>query len=130
MALRILVAEDDPTIRHMMVIILSRQGFDCSSVEDGRQAVEAWERDHFDLIIMDVQMPVMDGLNATRIIRKEEAVRGGHIPIIATTAFALDGDRQMCREAGMDEYVSKPLHLELLLGFIDKHMKRRPEDLP
>lgn len=130
MAIRVLVAEDDPTIRHMMSTIMSRQGFDCTSVQDGKQAVEAWERDHFDLIIMDVQMPVMDGLTATRLIREKERERGEHIPIIATTAFALDQDREICREAGMDEYLSKPLNLELLLGLIEKHVNRPTRPLP
>jgi len=130
MTIRILVAEDDPTIRHLMVTILSRQGINCAFVEDGRRAVEAWEQDHFDFIIMDVQMPIMDGLNATRIIREKEAARGGHTIIIATTAFAMDSDRELCLKAGMDEYLAKPLDLEQLLGFIQKHTERHPKDLP
>lgn len=130
MTIRILVAEDDPTIRHLMVTILQRQGISCAFVEDGLRAVEAWEQEHFDFIIMDVQMPIMDGLNATRIIRGKEGARGGHTTIIATTAFAMDGDREMCQNAGMDEYLSKPLDLEELLGLIEKHMRQNPNDLP
>jgi two-component system, OmpR family, response regulator len=119
--LRILVVEDDPTMRHLMFKIFDRQGFLCEVVEDGRRAVELWEQESFDFIFMDVQMPVMDGLEATRTIRGKEALRGGHSVIIATTAFALDRDRKRCLEAGMDEYLAKPLDVERLLFLVDKY---------
>lgn len=118
--MRILVAEDDPTIREMMGTLLSRLGFDCSCVDNGRRAVEAWEEDSFDFIFMDVQMPIMDGLTATRMIREKESVRGGHIPIIALTAHAMAEDRQQCLDAGMDNYLSKPIDLDVLLSLLEK----------
>ncbi|MBU5636488.1 response regulator [Geomonas sp. Red69] len=118
--MRILIAEDDPTIRQMMVTLLSRLGHDCLGVDNGREAVGKWEQDGFDFIFMDVQMPGMDGLSATKIIRGKEAVKGGHIPIIALTAHALEEDRQQCLDAGMDNYLSKPLNLDLLLSFLEQ----------
>jgi CheY-like chemotaxis protein len=127
---RVLVAEDDATMRHLMVTILSRQGISCAVVEDGRGAVQAWERERFEFIVMDVQMPTMDGLEATRLIREKEAAQGGHTVIIATTAFAMDSDRERCFEAGMDDYLSKPLDVEELLAIIEKHRKRQAGELP
>lgn len=123
--MRILVAEDDPTIRQMMATLLSRCGFDCHTVDNGRSAVAAWEQQAFDVIFMDVQMPVMDGLTATRMIREKEAVLGGHIPIIALTAHAMEEDRQQCIDAGMDDYLSKPIDLDILLSLLNRdHAKR------
>lgn len=118
--MRILVAEDDPTIRQMMATLLSRCGFDCHTVDNGRNAVAAWEQQAFDFIFMDVQMPVMDGLTATRMIREKEALLGGHIPIIALTAHAMEEDRQQCIDAGMDDYLSKPIDLDILLSLLNK----------
>lgn len=123
MSIRVLVAEDEPTLRHMMLTILSRQGISCALVEDGLSAVESWEKERFDCIIMDVQMPIMDGLQATRMIREKEAVQGGHTLIIATTAFAMEGDRDRCYEAGMDHYMAKPLDLEQLMSLIESRSK-------
>jgi CheY-like chemotaxis protein len=116
--MRILVAEDDPTIRQMMATLLSRCGFDCHSVDNGRKAVEAWEQGVFDFVFMDVQMPVMDGLAATRSIREKETAKGGHVPIIALTAHAMAEDKQQCLDAGMDDYLSKPIDLDLLLSLL------------
>ena len=118
--MRILVAEDDPTIRQMMATLLSRCGFDCQTVDNGRNAVAAWEQQSFDFIFMDVQMPVMDGLTATRMIREKEAVLGGHIPIIALTAHAMEEDKQQCIDAGMDDYLSKPIDLDRLLSLLNR----------
>lgn len=116
--MRILVAEDDPTIRQLMSTLLARCGFDCYAVDNGRQAVEAWEQQDFDFIFMDVQMPVMDGLMATRMIREREGVRGGHVPIIAITAHAMEEHMQQCFDAGMDDYLSKPIDLDRLLSLL------------
>jgi two-component system, OmpR family, response regulator len=123
--MNILVAEDDLTMRHLMATILTRQGVSCTVVGDGRSVVQAWERGHFDCILMDVQMPQLDGLQATRMIRERESRRGGHSIIIAVTAFAADTDRERCLESGMDDYISKPIDVELLLSLIDKHSKKR-----
>ena len=119
--MKILVAEDDLTMRHLMSTILSRQGVTCTVVGDGVGVVEAWERDHYDCILMDVQMPLLDGLKATQMIREREVKRGGHTIIIAVTAFAADSDRERCLQSGMDDYVSKPVDIDLLLTLIDKH---------
>jgi len=119
--MRMLIVEDDSTMQHLMAIIMSRQGINCTVVNDGRGAVEAWEREPFDVIFMDIQMPGLDGLEATRIIRRREAGRGTHAIIIATTAFATDADRDMCLKAGMDDYMSKPLDIEKLFALVKKH---------
>ncbi|QWV95042.1 response regulator [Geomonas oryzisoli] len=118
--MRILIAEDDPTIRQMMVTLLRRLDHDCEGVDNGRKAVEMWEQDGFDFIFMDVQMPIMDGLSATRTIREREAARGGHVPIIALTAHAMEEDKQQCLAAGMDDYLSKPIDLDLLFSLLEK----------
>ena len=116
--MKILIAEDDQTIRQMMVTLLVRCGFVCDAVDDGRKAVEAWEGGEYDFIFMDVQMPVLDGLAAATLIREKEVARGGHVPIIALTAHAMPEDRQQCIDAGMDDYLSKPIDLEKLLALL------------
>ncbi len=122
--LRVLVAEDHPINRMLATRMLQRAGHEVVSVENGAEAVTAIESGRFDLVLMDVQMPVMDGLDATRAVRRREAVTGHHIPIIALTAFALAGDRERCLEAGMDDYLSKPMRAESLLAAI-KRLQRR-----
>jgi CheY-like chemotaxis protein len=117
----VLIAEDDPTMRHLMATLLSRRGISCTLVENGRSALDAWEEDQFDLILMDVQMPILDGLKATRMIRERESVRGGHTVIIAMTAHAMATDREKCLEAGMDAYVSKPIKFDDLLSLITNY---------
>ena len=88
--------------------------------ENGQQAVDRWMEGSFDLVLMDVQMPIMDGLTATRTIRQHEAEAGGgdHVPIIAMTARAMKGDREKCIAAGMDGYVSKPIRRQELYDAI------------
>jgi CheY-like chemotaxis protein/HPt (histidine-containing phosphotransfer) domain-containing protein len=107
--LKILVAEDTPFNQTFILRLLEKNGFHPTLVENGRQAVDRFEPDTFDIILMDVQMPEMDGFEATREIRKLEEQSGGHIPIIAMTAYATEGDRERCLAAGMDDYVSKPI---------------------
>ncbi|MFO0929686.1 MAG: response regulator [Gemmataceae bacterium] len=107
--LRILLAEDNAINRRLAVAILQKQGHVVETAEDGRQVLAALDRAAFDLVLMDVQMPDMDGLQATAAIRAREQVSGGHQPIIAMTAHALKGDRERCLDAGMDGYVAKPL---------------------
>ncbi len=116
--MKILIAEDDPTTRQMIVLFLSRKGISCTAVDNGLRAVEKWEESDFDVILMDVQMPVMDGLNATRMIREKEIGRGGHTTIIAITAYAMATDRKKCLDAGMDEYMSKPIDFDRLLSLV------------
>ncbi|MBE0598513.1 MAG: response regulator [Desulfuromonadales bacterium] len=116
--MKVLVAEDDPTIRQLIVMFLSRRGIACTAVDNGRRAVEEWEGSDYDIILMDLQMPVMDGLNATHLIREKETGRGGHTMIIALTAYAMAADRQKCLEAGMDDYLSKPIDFDRLLFLV------------
>ncbi|MDO8833942.1 MAG: ATP-binding protein, partial [Vicinamibacterales bacterium] len=107
-AARILLAEDDPTNRLVALGILKKLGQSATAVVDGAEALAAVERDQYDLVLMDVQMPVMDGFEATRQIRQVlPATR--HLPIIAMTAHAMQGDRDRCLDAGMDDYVTKPV---------------------
>jgi signal transduction histidine kinase/DNA-binding response OmpR family regulator/HPt (histidine-containing phosphotransfer) domain-containing protein len=110
--LKILVAEDNPVNRKLAVRLLEKQGHTVHLADDGQQAIDAFRREPFDVILMDVQMPVVDGLSATRIIREEEASRGRtRTPIVAVTARAMAGDREMCLSAGMDAYISKPIDI-------------------
>ena len=113
--LRILVAEDNLINRAVATGILEKAGHSLVHAATGRQAVEAFSDGSFDLIFMDVQMPEMDGFEATRRIRELEETTGGHVTIVAMTAHAMAGDRERCLAAGMDDYVSKPLRKEDLL---------------
>jgi two-component system, sensor histidine kinase len=106
---RILVAEDNPINRKVVTKLLAKQGHSVVLAVNGLEASELAARERFDLVLMDVQMPVMDGLAATEAIRAREAQSGAHLPIIALTAHALAGDRDRCLAAGMDGYVSKPV---------------------
>jgi len=116
--LRILLAEDSVINRAVATGILEKQGHTLSHAENGIEAVEAVLNGNFDLVLMDVQMPEMDGLDATRRIREAEGERGRHTPIIAMTAHAMAGDRERCLEAGMDGYLSKPVKKDDLLNAV------------
>ena len=132
--LRILLAEDFYVNQQMIRALLEKQGHTVSVVETGNQAVEAVQHNGFDLVLMDVQMPEMDGLEATREIRRREcsmhtAKESGfaHLPIIALTAHAIKGDREKCLDAGMDEYLPKPVRPEELFCFIAKLTRNAAE---
>ncbi len=115
--LRILLAEDSIVNQRLAIGLLERHGHRLTIANNGREACEQLENNSFDVVLMDVQMPELDGLEATRSIRQREATAGGpHVPIIAMTAHALKGDRERCIEAGMDEYVSKPVRERQLLA--------------
>ncbi len=114
-ALDILVAEDTTFNQKFISRLLGRWGHRATIVDDGLQAIEILKSKYFDLVLMDVQMPNLDGFSATREIRKQEQKSGGHIPIIAMTAHAMKGDRERCLDAGMDDYISKPISAEKLL---------------
>jgi PAS domain S-box-containing protein len=114
--LSILVAEDDAVSQDLVAALLKQEGHAVSVANNGVHALSIWERQSFDVILMDIQMPQMDGLQVTREIRKRESRTGVHIPIVALTAHAMKGDRARCLEAGMDEYVTKPIHAVELLA--------------
>ncbi len=109
-SLSILVAEDNLVNQKVTVAMLQRMGHRAIVAGDGAEALAKWNESHVDLILMDVQMPAMDGFEATQRIRSQELARGTHVPIVAMTAHAMAGDRERCLEAGMDDYVSKPVN--------------------
>ncbi|MGE0086020.1 MAG: response regulator [Desulfococcaceae bacterium] len=115
--IRILLAEDDPTNQEVFVNILEYEGHAVTAVANGKAALDILSRESFDIILMDVQMPEMDGLEATRIIRKKNP----DIPIIALTAHAYQQDREICLAAGMDDYISKPVNRSDFIAVIRKH---------
>jgi two-component system sensor histidine kinase/response regulator len=108
-SLRILVAEDNAINQLLAVGLLEGMGHRATIAVNGLEAVSKWEQEEFDLILMDVQMPELDGFGATQRIRQAEAAKGTHARIIAMTAHAMAGDRERCLQAGMDDYVSKPV---------------------
>jgi two-component system sensor histidine kinase/response regulator len=113
--LHILLAEDNPINREVATRMLTKRGHKVTVAENGKEAVDKLESQSFDMILMDVQMPEMDGFEATGMIRQKEKRTGGHIPIVAMTAHAMKGDRERCLAAGMDSYISKPISVDELL---------------
>jgi two-component system sensor histidine kinase/response regulator len=126
--LHILLAEDNVINRELAVRILTKHGHDVYVVPNGRMAVEALDTRTFDVVLMDVQMPEMDGMEATAAIRTKEKSTGTHVPIVAMTAHAMKGDRERCLAAGMDGYISKPLHVDDLLQVTESFGGRSPID--
>src|SRR5262249_7925582 len=118
--LHVLLAEDNQVNQLVATRILQKLGHQVTAVSSGREAVSAVQSGKFDVIAMDVQMPEMDGLEATANIRRWERTTGTHIPIIAITAHAMKGDRELCWEAGMDGYTSKPIRIKELEQAIAK----------
>jgi len=123
-ARRILVADDAPTMRILLEALLTRDGHTCDLVEDGNEAVAAVRASDYDAVLMDVQMPRLDGLEATRKIRKEEGPRS-RVPIVFVTASAMAGDEERFLAAGGDGYVSKPITPETLRAVLAKALARR-----
>jgi len=118
--LRVLLAEDSPINQKLAVRLLSRRGHEITVVGNGNQAIKAFQDSEFDIILMDVQMPELDGFGATAEIRALEAGTDKHIPIVALTAHAMAGDESRCLEAGMDAYVSKPFRPEELFVAVEQ----------
>ena len=116
----ILVAEDNEVNQLVFTQILAETGLSFEIVANGRLAVEAWQERRPGMILMDVSMPEMNGLQATAAIRAAEAESGGHVPIVGVTAHALKGDRERCIEAGMDDYLPKPISPRALLEKIER----------
>lgn len=117
-AWRVLVVEDVPSQQKLLVTILKKAGHTVAAVAGGREAVDLVEQQPFDLVLMDIQMPGMNGLDATRAIRAREARNGGHLPIVAITAHALNGDDEKCRSAGADAYMRKPINLVEMMALL------------
>ncbi|WP_378952797.1 ATP-binding protein [Pelosinus sp. sgz500959] len=119
---KVLLAEDDMVSRNMVTIMLKQKGFEVTAVENGIEAVSAFEKNKFNVILMDVNMPYMDGYSATATIRSKEKQMNYRTPIIAMTAYALKGDREKCLEVGMDDYISKPISLTQTMDMIGKYV--------
>ena len=123
-AVKILLVEDNPVNQKVAAGILKKHGHQIQIAENGRQALTRLAENEFDIVLMDMQMPVMDGYEATAAIRKQESGSSAHIPIIAMTARALKGDRERCLAAGMDDYLSKPIRSAELLTIIARYASR------
>ncbi len=122
--LNILVVEDNIVNQKLVAKMLERRGHYTAIANNGVEAIKAFENNEFHLILMDVQMPKMDGHEATKIIRFKEKEMKKHIPIIALTAHAMKGDRERCLEAGMDDYITKPINPEKLFEAIESQIDR------
>jgi PAS domain S-box-containing protein len=120
---RLLVAEDNEVIRFAFEKLFNQEGFVAEFAVNGKEVLEKWSTGNYDLIIMDVQMPLVDGFDATRIIREAEQKRGGHIPILAMTGYAFKEDADKCYDAGMDAYLSKPIDFRKLLRVVSQMLK-------
>ena len=118
--MRILLVEDNVVNQHLAVRLLEKHGHTVVVANNGREALAALAHEAFDLLLMDVQMPIMDGFEATAAIREKEKATGGHLPIVAMTAHAMRGDEERCRAAGMDDYISKPINSAELFVLLDK----------
>ena len=124
--LKILIAEDNPTNQLVALKVLEKLGYRADAVEQGQQVLDALREQVYDLVLMDVQMPVMDGLEATRRIRNREVgIRNPKVRIIAMTAHAMAGDREMCLSAGMDDYIAKPIEPQAVQQAIERQLRLR-----
>jgi CheY-like chemotaxis protein len=127
---KILLAEDNPINQKLARRLVEKAGHSVITVSNGLEVLKAMEEISFDLVLMDIQMPEMDGLQATTLIREKERTSGGHVPIVAMTAYAMNGDRERFLEAGMDDYLSKPIksgELHTALNNIFERDRQRPE---
>jgi two-component system sensor histidine kinase/response regulator len=127
---RILLAEDNPVNQTVAVRMLEKRGYAVVVASNGRAALATLEKDHFDVVLMDIQMPEMDGFEATAAIRAKEKISGTHIPIIAMTAHAMKSDEQRCLAAGMDGYVAKPIRIQELLAALELHLPAGQDSQP
>ena len=124
---RILLAEDNAVNRTLAVRLLEKRGYSVATALNGREALEAAEREEFGAVLMDIQMPEMDGFEATAAIRKRELENGRHVPIVAMTAHALKGDEERCIASGMDAYISKPIRSAQLYEVLERMLVARDE---
>ena len=126
-ALRILIVEDDRMNQTVISRMLMNRGYDTQIAGNGKEALDILNRQEFDLILMDIQMPDMDGIQTTLAVRKKEMETGSRVPIIALTAHALQGDRERFLAAGMDDYVAKPIQMNILFHAIEKAVTKARE---
>jgi PAS domain S-box-containing protein len=126
--LNILLAEDNPVNQKLAVKILEKMGHTISVASNGKEVLDILENEDFQMILMDLQMPEMDGLEATKTIREKEKLTGGHLPIVAMTAHAMIGDKEKCLAVGMDGYVSKPINPNELSSVIENVFKSTEEE--
>jgi CheY-like chemotaxis protein len=124
---RILLAEDNLINQRLAARLLGRRGHTVAVAGTGSEALSILDRESFDAVLMDVQMPEMDGFEATRAVRNRELRSGLHLPIIAMTAHAMKGDRERCLASGMDGYVSKPIDVKELMQTLEKLVPNRVE---
>jgi two-component system sensor histidine kinase/response regulator len=124
-SLRVLLAEDNPVNQRLAVRLLEKRGHHVVVAGNGAEALAAMEKHDFDLVFMDVQMPEMDGLEATAVIRGKEKITGKHQPIIALTAHAMKGDREKCIAGGRDGYLTKPIRPQELDDVLEDYIGRR-----
>lgn len=123
---KILLAEDNPITTDLIVTALENKGHSVSVAENGEAAVKKWEEGAYDLILMDVQMPVMDGIEASTMIREKEKSTGKRTPILAVTAYAIDECKKSCQAAGMDDFISKPIDLKDLWDKVNSFAQGSP----
>ncbi|HHS12334.1 MAG TPA: PAS domain S-box protein [bacterium] len=127
---QILLAEDNEINRNLAEALLKKRGWTVRAAADGEEAVILWRKYSFDLILMDVQMPGMDGYEATQMIRREEESLGVHTPIVAMTAHVMKGDRERCLESGMDDYISKPMKARSLYETVERVISAGDQEPP
>jgi len=124
---RVLLAEDNKVNQMLAVALLKKRGYDVTVADNGREAFDLVQRSEFDVVLMDVQMPELDGFEVTALVRASEADSSRRLPIIAVTAHAMEGDRQRCLEAGMDDYVGKPIDPDKLEAAIQRWTGTLPD---
>jgi len=124
-SLNILLAEDNEVNQRLAVRLIERRGHTVFAVSNGREALSALEAGAYDLVLMDVQMPEMDGIEATQAVRKKEELTGRHQPVVAMTALVMSGDRERCLEAGMDGYLAKPIRAQELDDVLESYGSKR-----
>ena len=124
------MAEDNIINQRLAQALLKKLGHIVIVANDGREAVDLFEAQAFDLVLMDVQMPRMDGFEATAMVRAKEMQTGTHVPIVALTAHAMTGDEQRCLSAGMDGYLTKPIQQKALRAALEKAWAPEPEAVP
>lgn len=117
--IKILLVEDNIVNQRVALGILNNKGWEADVANNGQEALNMFKEKHYDFIVMDIQMPLLDGYEATKAIRQHEEKNGGHIPIVALTAFAMPEDREKCLAAGMDDYLTKPVKAEVLYSTIE-----------